>query len=476
MAGQQVATALGVLATMSAHATAQPAAPTASKTATELASAVSATKPLEVRLADNVFLVPDPYAKSITGWLLVRAGCADEATTCKGLAHYLEHLLFINRDSDHRSKVALFPAGNGNGWTSHTSTGYVQSFPVQVASKQQSIDKLVGYLAGLVKDVRAEPAQADRERNIVLQEHLQRAGSPQARFGMKRTALLLPSDPLGLSVGGDPDTIKTFDIPTAIAYHKTWYGANNVSFVFSGPLTADELRSAVDAHIKGLDARPAPPRAWLKRPAPPIARERLSETDKDVIRPIVTYDKIVSYEEPAAEADELTLNSARNVVAAFLGSRIPGSPLHQLIDKREVIASGSFGVARVRPGWLRVSFQGSPVDGVTPERLAEVVRLEVDKLKPDTITLTYLARLKKRTAVGRELLSEEPSRYANSLVSWLQTTYPYEAWRDRAEIDNRLDIRHVREVLRVVAKPGREVIGQLIPPPAPSANKEVRAP
>ena len=39
----------------------------------------------EIRVADNVFLVPDKNARSITGWLIVLAGCADEAEI--GRAH-----------------------------------------------------------------------------------------------------------------------------------------------------------------------------------------------------------------------------------------------------------------------------------------------------------------------------------------------------------------------------------------------------
>jgi zinc protease len=435
----------------------------AQKAATPAAPPAAVEKALEVRVADNVFVVPDPYAKSVTGWLLVRAGCADEAATCNGLAHYLEHLLFINRDADHRSKVALFPSGNGNGWTTHASTGYTQSFPVQPATKAQNLDKLVAYLAGHLKDVRAEPGQADRERNIVLQEHLQRGSSPQARFGQKRTTLLLPNDPLGRSVGGDPASIKAFDIPSATAFHQTWYTPRNVAFVFSGPITAEEIKPLVDAHIAPLPVRPVPPRPWLATAATPVGRELIAETDKDVTRPIVTFDKVVAFQEPAGEADQLVLNAARNVVATFLGSRMTGSPLHQLIDKTELIASGSFGIQKVRPGLLRISFQGSPVDGVSPERLTQAVRRQIDALKPGAITPAYLARLKKRSTVGRSLLQEEPARYANSLVGWLQSIYPYEAWRDRATYDERLDIKHINDVLQSLARPGREVVGRLSP-------------
>lgn len=434
-------------------------------------SASTITSP-EIRLADNVFVVPDKYAKTVTGWVVIRAGCADEAETCQGVAHYLEHLLFINRDADHKSKVALFPSGNGNGWTSHTGTGYIQSFPVQAATKAASLDKLVAYLAGLLQDVRADEKQADRERNIVLQEHLSRVGnSVQARFSQKRTALLLPNDPLGKSVGGDPETIKGFNIPRAQEFQKTWYAVNNAAFVFSGPLEADEIKPLVEKYIAPLSARPVPPRPWHKAASPPAARQTLAESDKDVKQPVVTYDKIVTYTEPDTEIEQLTLNAARSVVGSFFASRLAGSPLNQMIDRSELIATGGFSIQKLRPGMLRISFTGSPVAGVTPQRLSDAVRRYLDTVKPDLISAEYLQRLKKRSAVGRDLLAEEPSRYASSLVNWLSGPFDYAQWRDRAEIDKRLDIRHVNTILKTLAKPGREVLGLLSPADEKSASK-----
>jgi zinc protease len=426
----------------------------------------------EIRLADNVFVVPDKYAKTVTGWVVIRAGCADEAETCQGVAHYLEHLLFINRDADHKSKVALFPAGNGNGWTSHTGTGYIQSFPVQAATKAASLDKLVAYLAGLLQDVRADEAQASRERNIVLQEHLSRVGnSAQARFGQKRTELLLPGDPLGKSVGGDPDTIKAFDIPRATQFQKTWYAVNNAAFVFAGPLDSDEIKPLVEKYITPLTARPVPQRPWHKAASPPATRQTLNESDKDVKQPVVTYDKVVSYTEPETEIEQLTLNAARSVVGSFFASRLAGSPLNQMIDRNELIATGGFSLQKLRPGMMRISFSGSPTAGVTPQRLSEAVRRYLDTVKPDLISPEYLARLKKRSAVGRALLAEEPSRYASSLVSWLTSPYDYAQWRDRADIDTRLDIQHVNQILKAVAKPGRDVVGLLSPANDKTASK-----
>lgn len=217
--------------------------------------------------------------------------------------------------------------------------------------------------------------------------------------------------------------------------------------------------------------RAVPPRPWHKAATLQAARQSLAESDKDVKQPVVTYDKVVSYVEPDSEIDQLTLNAARSVVGSFFASRLAGSPLNQMIDKTELIATGGFSVQKLRPGMMRVSFSGSPAAGITPQRLSEAVRRYIDGVKPDLISPDYLQRLKKRSTVGRDLLAEEPSRYASSLVNWLTGPYDYAQWRDRAEIDKRLDIRHVNIILKALAKPGREVAGLLSPSDDKSASK-----
>ena len=91
---------------------------------------------VEVRVADNVFVVPDPKAKVITVWMIVKAGCRDEeAGQCRGLAHYLEHLMFLGRGAEQASaQSTFFAAGQTNAFTSMRATSYYQSVPAREAT------------------------------------------------------------------------------------------------------------------------------------------------------------------------------------------------------------------------------------------------------------------------------------------------------------------------------------------------------
>ncbi len=432
------------------------------------AAAQSSSPAAEIRLSEQVFLVPDPHARSVTGTLVIKAGCADEAGGCLGIAHYLEHLLFINRDGEHRSKVTLFPAGTGNGWTSAKATGYFQTFPVKSETLAADLDKLVGHLAGLLTDVRADEPQAVRERNVVLQEHNQLIGNNAfGRFALKRNALLLPDDPLGQSIGGTPETIRDFTVARAQDFHRTWYAINNAYLVFAGPISEGDLRPHVVKHVEPMPKRPVPQRPWWNKPAPEAKLQSIVESDRDVRQIGVYLDKIVSYE-PAADAYGRMIDSgARGIVASFLASRLPGSPADVLMEKEELVTGGSYSIAQLRSGLLRLSFSAIPAAGIPPERVADAMRRYVSEFSPSLISQSYLDRLKRRSAIGDDLMREEPGRYAQALTSWLAEDNSHDAWKQRAEARDAVTLRHVEAVMAAIARPGREVSAVLRPAGAP---------
>ena len=134
---------------------------TAMATLAALAAPALAQGRTEVRIAENVYVVPDKTAESISGWLVVKAGCADEAYgDCRGLAHYLEHLLLVGRRPDHStSSFSLFPEGAANGWTSHRSTTYFQRFPAKGAEGHLSRIRFHGLVKEIALKAGLDPAR-----------------------------------------------------------------------------------------------------------------------------------------------------------------------------------------------------------------------------------------------------------------------------------------------------------------------------
>ena len=446
--------------------------------ATALPAAAQTRDPLEVKIADNVFLVPDKNAKRISGWLIVRAGCADEFNgDCRGIAHYLEHLLFINRDADGKSKVVMFPGGSGNGWTNAITTGYVQNFPSNPATDAANIDKLVAYFANLLVDVRADKDQADRERNVVLQEYNQRAGSDAyARFAITRNLALLPGDSLGQRVIGSPEAIKTFDPEDAKAFHKTWYVKSNTVLVLHGPMTAETIAPLVEKYFAPLPAGKVPAHVWHTPRTFKTETVTLTESDAEARQTGVYYDRVIAYDELPTLLERRAFTAARNNVSAYFASRLAGSPMDILIERDGLITQGGLSIGKVRDGLMRVSFWGVPAAGVAPEKIVETVKAQLAAYAERGLPADAITRIKTRSRIGRDLLREEPERYANALMGWFAAHNSHAYWQEAQGYAARVGPNEVQAVLAVLTKPGREVIGIMTPKAKGAAGDVTAAP
>lgn len=426
-------------------------------------AAASRASSAEIRMADNVYLVPDPSARAITGWLIVKAGCADEADgQCRGIAHYLEHLLFINRDNDDRSKVAFFADGSGNGWTTHRTTVYFQRFPSRPESNRQNLDKLLGYFAGMLSEVRAEQSQAERERNVVLQEYQQNTGrNPFSRFGIELSLALMPGDPLGQRVIGAPATIKAFTLETAIEFHDRWYARNNMAIVLHGPIDKASVEPLIARHISALPEKPIPPHDWKRPRHYEAGSQVLRTTEKDARQTGLFLDRIVTIDE--SDGQRMENDAALSVLGGFLASRLAGSPGEVLIERDNLVTDARLSLGRVRTGTFRISFSGAPSSGVDPEKALDAARVYIAELARKGLTSDVIDRLKMRIRNERALLAQQPALYAQALTNWLSAHYEHDAWLERGRLLETVTAASVNRMLSLVAGSGREVTGVLLP-------------
>ena len=236
----------------------------------------------EERLGPHLFLVRDKPGTPTHFQMIVGAGCVDEAgANCRGLAHYLEHLVLVGRNPEHK-EIALrfFPDGSSNGWTSQRATVYVHSIPGREEGARADLERLFAFYAARLKDFSISDADAERERNVVRQEREWRVGSkPIVRLARKLDRLLLPDHPSGQSVIGTSEDIDAFKLDDARAFHRAWYAINNVDFVVMADIDPAVLKDIAERALAGLEPRPLPPRTFAKPPAIVEGRTDIVEQD-----------------------------------------------------------------------------------------------------------------------------------------------------------------------------------------------------
>lgn len=418
----------------------------------------------EEQVAERIFLVRDAPGSQTQFQMIIHAGCSDEPDgQCRGLAHYLEHLVLTGRNREHADiAVRLFPDVSSNGWTSVRATGYTHSVPAREGGPKADLEKLFAFYAARLRDFAITEAEAARERNVVLQEHDWRVtSSPHRRFDRKLDRELLPDHPAGQWTIGTRESIMSLTVADAQAFHGTWYAVNNAYFVVRADISASDLKAIAEKALAGIEPKKLPPRsAANRRPTFAIERKDFTESDAQVTRPSVTYRKLLRME----GTDTAAQRAARAVLGNFLRSRLPSSPHDVLVDRGQLAAATpSVSIDRVAPETLVLRVSAETAPDVAPEALLKGITDYVEGLGTFPPSPESVRRLKQRIADSRANQNHDAAQVYGRLVSWIsaRNTYPeYLAWPKRIAEVTHADIAATTAAL---SAPGRVITGILLP-------------
>lgn len=277
----------------------------------------------------EVLLVHDQRASKAAAALALPVGSIDDPDAQLGLAHYLEHMLFLGSESypgpeEYQSFITR-NGGQTNAGTGYTSTTYMME--VDPPAFAEALRRMADTLARPLLD----PVYADKERNAVNAEMESKKHSDGRRLAMLMFSTLNPAHPATRFTGGNLETLS--DKPGSrlhdelVRFHQTWYSANLMKGVLYGPQSLDELEALARRELAVIPDR----KAQVEIPAaPPV-----TEAEKGVVigvRPVrETRSLSIEFVLPRELDDERT--KPLQVVSAVLGTETSHSLVEVLRDK-----------------------------------------------------------------------------------------------------------------------------------------------
>ena len=277
----------------------------------------------------EVLLVHDQRASKAAAALALPVGSIDDPDSQLGLAHYLEHMLFLGSKSypgpeEYQSFITR-NGGQTNAGTGYTSTAYMME--VDPPAFAEALRRMADTLANPLLD----PVYADKERNAVHAEMESKKHSDGRRLAMLMFSTLNPAHPATRFTGGNLETLS--DKPDSrlhdelVRFHRRWYSANIIKGVLYGPQSLDELEALARRELTVIPDRGA--RVEIPA-APPV-----TEAERGVIvgvRPVREARSLsIEFVLPRELADERT--KPLQVVSAVLGTETSHSLIEVLRDK-----------------------------------------------------------------------------------------------------------------------------------------------
>ncbi len=202
----------------------------------------------------RVLLVSDPDTDKSAASLSVRVGSFQNPPEREGLAHFLEHMLFLGTEKyPEPGEYQAFIGAHGgahNAYTSLEETNYF--FDIDAAHLVPALDRFSQFFVA----PRFDAAYVDRERHAVESEYRLKIKDDSHRAWDVLRELVNPQHPLSMFSVGDLTTLA--DRPgrsvrdDLLAFYQRYYSANLMTLVVLGREPLNELQAAVQARFAAI--------------------------------------------------------------------------------------------------------------------------------------------------------------------------------------------------------------------------------
>jgi predicted Zn-dependent peptidase len=342
----------------------------------------------------RVVTTPMPSAQSVSVNVFVGAGSRGEVERTKGLAHFLEHMMFKGtpkRPSAIEIAEAIEGAGGVlNAYTAKEMTCYWNQVPYD------RLETGLEVLADMLHNALLAPEEIDRERSVVQQEIKRTKDQPGAWAGELLGQAMYGDHPMGWSTAGTEDTVAALSQADFRDWIGVWYGAPNVVVSVSGNATPEDVNRLVRRYFPNGHAAKAPAVVSVDGDIP--ARRAIGDS-----RPIAQANVALGMPAlPRGDPDRYALMVLNSLLGRGMSSRL----FKEVRERRGLAYSVGSAVSRHSDtGMLAISA------GVSPENVTEAVQVilaELDKLAEERVGVEELTKARDYTVGSFRLSLETP--------------------------------------------------------------------
>lgn len=273
----------------------------------------------------------------IAMYLDVQSGSLHETDEQRGLAHYLEHMLF-NGSTHHPpgslveyfQSIGMEHGGDTNAHTSYNETVYKLLLP---DSKEKTLNDGLVVLADYATGALLLEKETDKERGVILAEKRTRDSAIIRLY--KKIYELEFADTLVAQrdVIGTDEVLKTADSALLRQYYERWYRPENMILVAVGDTDLDLLEKLIKKQFSGIKAKtPVPACPDLGRVAA-NGTEAIYLFEADLGYTEVSLKSVWNVEPTPPTRAEAFLDLKKYVAQTLMENRLqrlihqPGSPM-----------------------------------------------------------------------------------------------------------------------------------------------------
>lgn len=398
-------------------------------------------------LANNlqVVLVSDPGLENSAASLAVGVGSAQDPVEHQGLAHYLEHMLFLGTkkfpEPDGFMKFTQANGGMTNAFTAYDKTNFL--FQVNASKFDEALDRFSDYFKSPTFDAH----YSDKERQAVNNEWSMQ--KQQDGWILNRLDAITgnPQSPRAKFNIGNLDTLV--DTPTSKlndamkAFYNQYYSSNIMRLTLVGKQSIPELKVLAEKYFSDI------PNKKIQRPEVKISGLTEAETGKSIYYKPNKNIKALYVDFPLKSNKDQWRLKPNEYVRNLLTTEEAGTLCEQLRKKGLAINTTAYFASDVYgpDGYMRVQVELSDLGLKRQDDVVAAIFSYVDLIKREGLNENYFRELQAmRTKDFLNASKPNPLQQAVQLTS-LQFDFPVENLLNANYVYERYDETAIKAVL-----------------------------
>ena len=389
----------------------------------------------------------------------IKTGSADERDDEAGMCHFIEHMIFKGtekRKVGEMAKEVESLGGSINAYTSYDQTVY----HITIASRYADI--ALDILADAVQHSVFDPAELEKEREVILEEIRMGEDDPSRKLFRQTMATAFKRHPYGRPIIGYEKTVRAITRDQMLSFFKRWYTPDRIFFVTAGDFDLQEMERKARALFKEF-----------KRPSERLP-ERLQEPEQKEIRSNLTFGNLKeTYLQLAVPISFVTHEDTPglDVLEQILG----GGETSRLVQKVKLEKGlvHSISASSYTPKDPGLFIIGATLQAENLERAVEEILKEVNRLIHEGVTAEELYRVRVNVESGLIYDRQTVQGQARKLGYYEATTGDVQFEKEYIKRISLLQSEDIKRIGEKYFKPSRWSVSLLAPAEKADALKKV---
>jgi len=381
---------------------------------------------MKKKLGNGITVIMEKRALPVVALSITnRYGGAHESSEIKGVAHFIEHLLFTgteNRSHEDISRAIEKKGGVLNAFTSHDVTSYWFKMP------SEHVFAGLDILIDMLKNPKFDSEKFEKEKKVILEEIKMYRDNPRSR-AFERMEMNLFEKPFGELIIGSAETVSALERDFVADLFRKVYNPANYIVTIVGDADFDKVCDHLEKEFESNEAKSE------------IIEVRKKNAESVEERPGIDQAHFVfAFHAPLiTDNDYATLE----VLDAYLADGMSSRLFLEIREKRGL----AYAVKSSIDAEKNYAFYTIYV-GTKKEAIPEVKKIILDEIaKIESMTEEDLKEAKERVIGLDKVKSEESSSVMNELMFY-ELVGDVNMYYKREERVNKVNLEDVKRLAK----------------------------